>query len=107
MAPSGDWDAIGTRTQLGGQLLDSVRQGGPLVLGPRSGTKDGYNALWPASPARLLSRSAGRVEQYYALLDDLLVSGAWGGEKASVWAEALSASPNGAEVLMRHGPEDG
>jgi beta-galactosidase len=87
-------------------LVEYVRQGGHLVLGPRSGMKDGYSSLWPnRQPGPLAAELGGRVEQYYALLDDVSLQGAWGSGKATIWAEALSAS--GAEVLMRYGPENG
>lgn len=87
-------------------LLDYVRQGGHLVLGPRSGMKDGFNSLWPErQPGPLAAELGGRVEQYYPLLEDVSVQGSWGAGKASIWAEALSA--HGARVLMRYGPENG
>ena len=88
------------------RLTEYVRQGGHLVLGPRSGMKDSYNSLWPnRQPGPLADELGGRVEQYYALVDDISIDGAWGRGKASAWAEALSA--NGAEVLMRYGAENG
>jgi beta-galactosidase len=90
---------------LGRHLVEYVRQGGHLVLGPRSGMKDAYNSLWPnRQPGPLAAELGGRVEQYYALLDDVSIHGAWGTGKATIWAEALSA--NGADVLMRYGPEN-
>jgi beta-galactosidase len=86
-------------------LMEYVRHGGHLVLGPRSGMKDGYNSLWPnRQPGPLAGALGGRVEQYYALLDDVSVEGEWGHGKASVWAETLTA--NGAETVMRYGPEN-
>jgi beta-galactosidase len=92
--------------ELSRHLIDYVRQGGHLVLGPRSGMKDAHNALWPnRQPGPLAADLGGRVDQYYALLDDVSVGGSWGSGKAQIWAEALSA--NGAEVLMRYGPENG
>jgi beta-galactosidase len=67
--------------------------------------KNGYNALWTnRQPGPIAADLGGRVEQYYALIDDVSLQGAWGGGKAQVWAEALSA--NGAEVLMRYGSEN-
>jgi len=91
---------------LGRRLIEYVRQGGHLVLGPRSGMKDAYNSLWPSrQPGPLAAELGGRVEQYYALLDDVSVRGAWGTGQASIWAEALSA--DGAEVVMRYGSENG
>jgi len=87
-------------------LIDYVQQGGNLVLGPRSGMKDSHNSLWPArQPGPLARKLGGRVEQYYALLDEVTIRGDWGTGKASIWAEALSA--NGADVSMRYGPENG
>jgi beta-galactosidase len=88
------------------QLTAYVQQGGHLVLGPRSGMKDVYNSLWPnRQPGPLAGLLGGRVEQFYALLDDAPVSGIWGSGKATIWAEALSAK--GAEVVMRYGPDTG
>ena len=46
------------------QLIEYVRAGGHLVLGPRSGMKDDDNALAAAAPARSACRLlGGRVEQ--------------------------------------------
>ena len=45
-------------------LLQYVQQGGHLVLGPRSGMKDAYNALWTnRQPGPLAAELGGRVEQ--------------------------------------------
>ena len=47
------------------RLADYVRAGGHLVLGPRSGMKDAYDALWPQrQPGPLTQLLGGRVEQY-------------------------------------------
>lgn len=90
------------------RLLDYVQHGGHLVLGPRSGMKDAYNSLYPErQPGPLAAPLGGQVEQYYALLDDVPVSGAWGNGKASIWAEMLSARAKDAEVLLRYGPANG
>ena len=60
-------------------LLEYVRKGGHLVLGPRSGMKDEFNALLPQrQPGFLTDALGGRVEQYYALEKDIPVSGAVG-----------------------------
>jgi beta-galactosidase len=89
-------------------LLDYVRGGGHLVLGPRSGMKDQFNALLPQrQPGYLVDALGGRVEQYYALEKDVPVSGAWGSGEASVWAEQLRASATDAEVLLRYGASNG
>src|SRR5205085_3923376 len=56
-----------------------VRNGGHLVLGPRSGMKDQFNSLLPQrQPGFLVEPLGGRVEQYYALDQDFPVSGTWG-----------------------------
>jgi beta-galactosidase len=87
-------------------LLDYVNQGGQLVLGPRSGMKDEFNALIPIrEPGYLAEALGGRVEQYYALEKDVPVSGIWGTGEVSVWAEQLKATD--AEVLLRFGKSNG
>jgi beta-galactosidase len=89
-------------------LLEYVRGGGHLVLGPRAGMKDLFNALLPQrQPGYLADALGGRVEQYYALEKDVPVSGAWGSGEASVWAEQLKASATDAEVLLRYGASNG
>ena len=89
-------------------LLEYVRNGGSLVLGPRSAMKDEYNSLAPErQPGDLLAALQGRVEQYYALESDFPVSGKWGNGKVSVWAEQLKSLAPDAEVLMRYGKSNG
>ena len=74
------------------RLIAYVKHGGHLVLGPRSGMKDEYNALIPP-PARTADRLlGGRVEQFYALDKQVPVSGELGDGFASIWAEPLSPS---------------
>jgi len=92
--------------QLARHLHEYVEQGGHLVLGPRSGMKDEYNSLWPnRQPGPLAEDLGGRVEQFYALLEDVPVHGPWGEGKATIWAEALSTS--GADVPLRYGAGNG
>ncbi|MFZ1973773.1 MAG: beta-galactosidase [Candidatus Acidiferrales bacterium] len=89
-------------------LLEYVRRGGHLVLGPRAGMKDQFNALLPQrQPGYLVDALGGRVEQYYALEKDVPVSGTWGSGEASVWAEQLKASAADTEVLLRYGASNG
>jgi len=93
---------------LADHLLEYVRGGGHLVLGPRSGLKDEFNALLPQrQPGFLVDALAARVEQYYALEKDFPVSGAWGSGEASVWAEQLKSLARGDEVLLRYGKSNG
>ncbi len=85
-----------------------VERGGHLVLGPRSGMKDAFNALnIQRQPGPLVPVLGAKVEQYYALLDDVPVSGQWGSGHAIIWAEYLSAIRPGTEVVMRYGTSNG
>ncbi len=89
-------------------LLDYAQNGGHLVLGPRSGMKDQFNALLPQrQPGFLVDALGGRVEQYYALEKDFPVSGIWGSGEVKIWAEQLKASAANAEVLMKYGKSNG
>lgn len=81
------------------RLVDWVRAGGHLVLGPRSGMKDGDNALWPMrQPGPLAAPLDARVEQFYALDRPVRLEG---GGVADIWAERLHAGPR-ATVRMRY-----
>lgn len=95
---------------LADHLLEYARNGGNLVLGPRSGMKDEYNALLPQRQPGFIAEPLGaRVEQYYALEKDVpvAVSGAWGSGKASIWAEQLKSMASDAEVLLKYGKSNG
>lgn len=89
-------------------LLEYVRNGGHLVLGPRSGMKDEFNSLLPQRQPGFLAESlGGRVEQYYALEKDFPVSGTWGEGEVTIWAEQMKTSAPDAEVLMKYGQSNG
>jgi beta-galactosidase len=89
-------------------LLAYVHDGGSLVLGPRSGQKDEYNALLPMrQPGYLTAALGGEVEQYYALETATPVTGPLGSGEAKVWAERLKATAPDAEVLLRYGTSNG
>jgi beta-galactosidase len=83
-------------------LIAYVKQGGHLVLGPRSGMKNEYDGLWPArQPGPLEQLLGGRVEEFYALDQPVattpVVDGGAEG-KGAVWAELLqpmSGNANG------------
>jgi beta-galactosidase len=93
--------------ELGAHLAGYVERGGHLVLGPRSGMKDEWNALrLERQPGPLVATLGGRVEQFHALLEDVPVSGEWGRGVATAWAESLSAG-GGADVLVRYGAANG
>ncbi|MGA2535614.1 MAG: beta-galactosidase [Terracidiphilus sp.] len=90
------------------KLLEYVQHGGHLVLGPRSGMKDEYDALnTQRQPGPLADALGGRVEQYYALESPVPVTGEFGSGSASIWAEQLSVLDSGAQVLMRYGKSNG
>lgn len=93
---------------LGKHLLDYAVHGGHLVLGPRSGMKDAYNALdIRRQPGPLVAPLGGRVEQYYALDQEVPLSGSWGEGRASLWAEQLSKKAADTQVLLRYGKSNG
>jgi len=95
-------------SSLAKQLLAYVQQGGALVLGPRSGMKDEYNALnVQRQPGPLVEPLGGRVEQYYALDGTVPVSGELGAGTADVWAEQLSTRAADTSVLLRYGKSNG
>jgi beta-galactosidase len=93
---------------LADHLHEYVRNGGHLVLGPRSGMKDEFNALLPQrQPGFLVDALGARVEQYYALEKTFPVSGALGSGEASIWAEQLKSQAPGEEVLLQYGKSNG
>jgi beta-galactosidase len=93
---------------LADHLAEYVRNGGHLVIGPRSGQKDEYNALLPMrEPGYLAAALGGQVEQYYALEKNVPVSGKLGSGEATVWAERLTPTAADAEVLVRYGASNG
>jgi beta-galactosidase len=85
-------------------LLAYVRNGGHLILGPRSGMKDEYIALnLQRQPGPLAEALGGGVEQYYALDTPVPVDGG----SASIWAEQLSATEPDTHVDLRYGKSNG
>jgi len=90
-------------------LKKYVVQGGNLVLTIRSGMKDQYNALLPQRQPGGLSEIAGvEVEEYYALLDSVPVSGDWLEGQSSLWAERLKPiGKKDAQVLVHYGKSNG
>jgi beta-galactosidase len=89
-------------------LLEYVRDGGHLVLGPRSGMKDQFDSLLKQrQPGFLADALGGRVEQYYPLEKDFPVSGSWGEGQATIWAEQLKSFAPDTEVLLKYGKSNG
>ncbi len=78
------------------------------MLGPRSGMKDSYNALYPnRQPGPLAELLGAHVEEFYALEKPVPISGEIGSGSASVWAEILNPSSAETGVLMRYGASNG
>jgi beta-galactosidase len=97
---------------LAAKLVAWVRAGGYLLLGPRSGMKDEYDALnTQRQPGPLVQALGGRVEQYYALTGSVGVDGPAGlvqaGDTADIWGEQLTALAPETKVVLRYGAGDG
>ena len=93
---------------LAAHLLTYVKQGGHLLLGPRSGMKDEHNSLnVERQPGPLAAQLGGRVEQYYALESRIPIEGAIGSGTASLWAEQLSMNTGDMQILLRYGKSNG
>jgi len=89
-------------------LLEYVRAGGHLVLGPRSGMKDAANALLPSrQPGDLLGAAlGGEAVQWYASKIRSCLRAIGNGE-SRIWAERLDATAPDTEALLRYGPSNG
>ncbi len=89
-------------------LIAYVKGGGNLVLGQRSGMKNGDNGLAvERQPGPLSELLGGRVEQFYALDSTVPVSGVWGSGPTKVWAEQLGLTNPETKVLMTYGKSNG
>jgi beta-galactosidase len=90
------------------KLINYVLNGGHLVLGPRSGTRDRFGALLTQrQPGVLNGILGGQVEQTFALENEVPVSGSWGNGMATVWGEQLSAIMPDTEAVLRYGESNG
>jgi len=89
-------------------LIAYVKQGGHLVLGPRSGYKDENNALATVrQPGPLAELLGGQVQQYFALTTPVPVNGQFGSNTSKIWAELLTPKAADVEVLERFGKSNG
>lgn len=94
--------------ELAQRLRAYVEQGGHLVLGPRTGFKNEYNALHQKrQPGQLAAVLGAQVEQHYALLEDVPISGEWGSGTATIWAEYFKPLVSDSRTLMRYGKANG
>jgi beta-galactosidase len=93
------------------RLIAYVKQGGHLVLGPRSGMKNEYDGLWPQrQPGPMQELLGGRVEEFYALdlpvtTTSVVEGGAEG--KGDVWAELLQPMSDATAVIAKYKPSPG
>lgn len=104
--------------QQAADLTAYVRNGGNLVLTPRSGMKDEDNALWPQQqPGPLASLLGAYVEEFYALGSPVQVDSAAATQpqasalalhtKATLWADRLHVTAPDTETLLRFGAGNG
>lgn len=94
--------------ELAAKLVAYVRQGGHLLLGPRSGMKDEFNSLNPQrQPGPLVDALGGRVEQYYAIDHSLSLDARGLKGTANIWAEHLSTSAADVAVDARYNDPGG
>ena len=90
------------------RLMEYVRNGGHLLLGPRSGMKDEFNALQPErQPGPLASFLGGRVDQFYALDSDVPIIAGSANGTANIWAEQLSVQSPETQVMAKYGKSNG
>jgi len=90
-------------------LKKFVEAGGHLVLTLRSGMKDDYNALLPLrQPGPVADLAGVEVEDYYALLEPVPVSGEWFTGTANIWAERLKVREEaGTQIIAQYGACNG
>jgi len=92
---------------LAARLLAWVKAGGRLLLGPRSGMKDGYDALNPQrQPGPLAAALDAKVEQYYALEGPVELHGEGMSGQGDIWAETLEIADPAAKATLLYGSGD-
>jgi beta-galactosidase len=91
------------------QLGNFVERGGHLVLTIRCGMKDEYNALLPwRQPGPLADIAGVEVEEYYALQDEVPVTGNWFSGVSQLWAERLKVLDEDRVIaIARYGESNG
>ncbi|HZM21891.1 MAG TPA: beta-galactosidase, partial [Anaerolineales bacterium] len=90
------------------RLKSFVENGGHLVLTIRSGMKDDTNALLPLRQPGILAEIAGvEIEEYYALLDPVPVTGDKIKGESRIWAERLKVNDETTKVIARFGESNG
>jgi len=88
---------------LAAKLMAYVQEGGHLLLGPRSGMKDEFNALnVPRQPGPLAKSLGALVEQYYAIDKSIALSDSDNEHSgtADTWAEQLRITSPGTKAEL-------
>jgi beta-galactosidase len=95
--------------KLAERLTTFVRNGGKLVITPRTGMKDEANALLTSRPPGFLADLAGvEVEEYYALDEPVPIKGNWFTGQTRLWAERLKVHDDRyLSVIARYLPSNG
>ncbi|WP_420239114.1 beta-galactosidase [Telmatobacter bradus] len=89
-------------------LLEYVQTGGHLILGPRTGLKNQWNALNETrQPGPLAEALGAQVEQFYALDKDVEITDGSSMGKATQWAEQLTTHTADVRILLRYGHANG
>ncbi len=89
-------------------LLAYVRNGGHLVVGPRSGTKDEDSNLNRAGQFEPLAGALGVcIDMTQPPIAPIALDGPLGKATVSVWAERLTPEASDLDVLYRYGKSDG
>ncbi len=88
-----------------------VQAGGVLLLTPRTGHKDEYNALHSTLQPGPLREVAGvEVQEYYSLYDRVPVEASWDGTSCGeglIWAELLRPLSASTRVVAMYGASNG
>ena len=95
--------------ELAKRLTEWVHKGGYLVITPRCGMKDEYNALLPIrQPGPLRELAGAEVEEYYALQEPVEITANWFQGEARLWAERLKIVHNSQfSVIAHYGASNG
>ena len=84
-----------------------VRDGGHLVLGPRSGVKNPGNSLWqPGAPGPLAALIGAHVDQTHVPPAPLTLLGDLGPGAATIWAERLAIDAPDVATLLHYPASD-
>ena len=90
------------------RLLAYVREGGHLLLGPRTGMKNADDGLNPQQqPGPLVDALGARVSQFYALDQPVPITVDGSPATANIWAETLETLSPQTKVIATYGTSNG